>query len=135
MQGFLYVLLIVAAIAFFGVGFKNGIKICFGYSFGSLCLLTGIYIAANFPDIKIKTPGLEYERKIDKIASNQEELKKIVTTLIKMNLAIEDGIGRFGDNRPQRDKLINKYKKEIESYLPSDLDQQLKNDLDSVNNR
>jgi hypothetical protein len=134
MQIFLLVFFAVAFIGFFLVGLKKGVNACFGYAFGSLMILAAIYIADSFPDIKLKTPGLEYERKIDQLVRNQEELKKIVTTLIKMNLVTEDGVGRFGDYRDKRDKLINSYKKELESYLPPDMEKQLKHDLDSVNN-
>ena len=132
MQTFLYILLIIFAIAFFWVGYKKELKSCFGYAFGALSLVFLIYIAANFPDIKIKAPGLEYER-IQKIETNQEELKNIVTSLVKMNLATLDGVGRFGDNADKRTALIRKYKKEMDPYLPSDLDEKLNRDLKSVN--
>jgi hypothetical protein len=132
MLSLLYVVLIAFSIAFFIAATKLRLQVCFLYCFGCLTIVSGLYFSDTYPDRRLKTIGLEIEPKLARVESNQEELKKIVGTMIKMNTVIEDGIGKFGDTRPQRDKLLNKYRTELQSYLPPELQQQLKADIDSL---
>jgi septal ring factor EnvC (AmiA/AmiB activator) len=80
----------------------------------------------------IQTTLGKVETKQEDIAVTQKQLQKTATTLTKMILVVEDRVGQLGDTRPQRDKLLQKYTKEIQSLIPKEYSKDLNRDIDSL---
>ncbi|MEW6616699.1 MAG: hypothetical protein AB1401_14695 [Thermodesulfobacteriota bacterium] len=142
----LIIILSIATLIFLVIGYRLKSWQIIGYSF--LCLLAGVFLQflEQHPEVKVSSPYLALEKQVQsvdsslkKVATKQEDigvtqkqLQKIVTTLTKMILVVEDGVGKFGDNRPQRDKLLQEYKKEIQSLIPREFSKGLNRDIESL---
>ena len=141
-----FVILFIFCIQFYKLGLKMNSWQVVGYSLVCLLAATILLIYISNPEIIIKTPYMSIERKVDSLkaegydlSKHQQEvteqqiaLQEVATTLTKMILVVEDGVGKFGDSRPRRDTLIAQYKKQIESLLPQGLKNQVERDIESL---
>lgn len=117
----------------------------------ALLLICGSFVSfgiANHDMIrKLKYKELEietFERQVEQIktdakdeieaevAKQRKSLSHLAETVIKMTYVLEEGASIFGGVPKEHRDQIKKYKSEIAELLSSDLDAQIKADLDEI---
>ncbi len=132
MEAALYTLFIVAAACFFALGVKLKLATNFVLSFSCLVFVGGIFLFSRFPEVHLKTPVLDIERKVTKVESDQEEMRRVVSLLIRMNAVVEDGVGKFADTLDKRNQVLKRYQEELAPYLTPEDSTKLIRDINSI---
>lgn len=139
-------LLTTFAVVFLLLGYYLKSWQVIGYSLVCVIVLATLLFFRDNPNTRVSTPYITLEQQIksidstlNKVSANQQDiavtqkqLQNIVTTLTKMILVVEDGVGKLGDTRPQRDKLLQEYKKQIQSLIPKEFSKDLNRDIETL---
>lgn len=143
---FITIVLFTVFIIFLLIGYKLKSWQVLGYSLVCLLVFCLLEFYKTNPGIIIKSQYLTIEKQVDsvmvanhrleetqkEVLEQQKKLQEVTTTLTKMILVVEDGVGKFGDTRPQRDKLLAEYKKQIEQWLPHELQNQVEHEIQTL---
>lgn len=125
--------LLISAVIFLFVGYRLKSWQVIGYAFASVLVFSALHFAQDNPNVKVSTPYLTLEQKVETLAVTQKQLQDTVTTLTEMILVTEDGVAKLGEGKAQRDKLIHKLQEKLKSQIPENELKKFNHDLEILN--
>jgi hypothetical protein len=135
-------ILIISAAIFLLLGYRMKSWQVIGYAFASILTLSVLLFIQDNPNVKVTTPYVTLERKLDALSTKQQEnavtqkqLQEKMITLTKLIRVIEGGVGILGDDKSQRDRLVRKYLKELDSQISEEELKDFNRDLETLSPR